>query len=272
MSKIRKAAVEGLFYSSNAEILRNEIEFFLDKAKDSLSVRSAAAVVAPHAGYKYSGAIAAHAYNQFVDKNIETIIILSPSHREYFNGTCIYDGGGYATPLGVVEINRELSDKIIDCSEGTIFYGEAGHIKEHAIEVHLPFLQVALDNIKIVPIVMGEQSVDTIEKLAECLAHFIDNKTVLLVSSDLSHFYSKSDAYKIDSILANHILNTDYKGLQRDLELKRCEACGGGGIVAMLKIGKLLDKGKTQILKRGDSGDVTYDNSEVVGYLSAVMY
>jgi len=124
----------------------------------------------------------------------------------------------------------------------------------------------------IVPIVMGDQNILFVNELAEKLAELITNETLIVASSDLSHFYNKLKANQLDSVVERHIKNFDYNGLQRDLETKKCEACGGGAIVAMMKASDLVKKKKSIILSRSDSGDVSGDNSEVVGYLSAAVY
>ena len=175
------------------------------------------------------------------------------------------------TPLGEVSINKEIVDRLTAGSKN-IFKGIEGHRQEHGIEVHLPFLQFLLNDFKIVPIVMGDQSKIYIDELAENISNNIDSNTLIIASSDLSHFYSRDIAHELDSIIEERINNYDYEGLYKDLQHKRCEACGGGPIIAMMKSLDLIDNNKSVVLDRSDSGDVTRNLDEVVGYLSAAVY
>jgi AmmeMemoRadiSam system protein B len=271
MQTVRPPAVAGMFYPSNRIKLENDIQLMLQNAKSDHSIENIFALIVPHAGYVYSGTTAAYAYNLIKDKAINTVIIISPSHREYFPGVSIYSGDAYETPLGTVQINKSVREMLTSESK-LIFEGKEGHKQEHAVEVHLPFLQIVLKDFSIVPIVIGDQRKTFLYELSDQLTKVIDDKTIIVVSTDLSHFYSKEDANELDSIVEQRIKNLDYEGLQKDLELNTCEACGGGGIVTAMRTADMLNKKNTIILKRSDSGDISGDNSEVVGYLSAVLY
>lgn len=271
MNMIRKPAVAGMFYPADENNLRSEIEQLLSEVEIDAEVENIFGIVAPHAGYKYSGLTAAKAYKLIENKIYETVIVISPSHREYFAGSCIYEGEAYQTPLGVVPINNEIRDKIISGSD-SIFLGNHGHNLEHALEVQVPFLQTVLGDFKIVPIVMGDQNKQYVYDLAARLADVVDNKTLIVASSDLSHFHSKQQANLLDTKVEQSIADFDYEGLLKNLEFKNCEACGGGPIAAMMKAAEMLNHTTSKIIARSDSGDVTGDDSEVVGYLSAVIY
>ncbi len=271
MKNIREPAVAGMFYPESASNLQNEVQQLLNDNKPREKFENVVGIVSPHAGYAYSGRTAAFAYNAVKGKNYKTIIIISPSHREYFAGISIYNGDAYKTPLGEVPINKEMRYELI-LDNKIIFNGINGHRAEHAVEVQIPFLQMLLQDFSIVPIVMGDQNKMFIDELANKLAEVIDDETLIVASSDLSHFHSKEQADKLDSIVEKRIAEFDYDNLQKDLETGKCEACGGGAIVAMMKTADLIKKNKSKILSRTDSGDVTGDNSEVVGYLSAVIF
>jgi MEMO1 family protein len=271
MSRIRKAAVAGLFYPENPVELKAMIDDLLAIGTTGKFYGDIFGIVVPHAGYIYSGLTAAYAFNLIKGKQIHTAVIVSPSHREYFPGISIYDGEGYETPFGIVEINKTIADKL---TEGTneIFYGEIGHKNEHAVEVEIPFLQQITGNIKIVPVVMGDQKPAFINLLSRKLADIYDEGVLIVVSSDLSHYHSREEANALDSLVAKHIKDFEYDKLLVDLELNRCEACGGGPIVSMMRAASERKYNKSLLLNRSDSGDVTGDNSEVVGYLSAVIF
>jgi MEMO1 family protein len=271
MSQLRQPYAAGYFYPSDKYKLKEQIDWLLKTGYKETSFDNISGLVVPHAGYIYSGRTAAFAYNTIKDRTYKTVIIISPSHKEYFPGISIYNGDGYLTPLGEVGINKEFVNYLTEGSKN-IFKGTEGHKQEHAIEVHLPFLQFLFDDFKIVPIVMGDQSKIYIDELSGSISRNIDNNTLIIASSDLSHFYSRVLANELDSIIEERINSYDYERLYRDLTNKRCEACGGGPIVTMMKALDLLKSNKSIVLDRSDSGDITRNLDEVVGYLSAAVY
>lgn len=271
MKTVREPAVAGMFYPASVSKLKEEVQSLLDRYKPEQNFQNVFGIISPHAGYAYSGKSAAYAYNSLSNKKYKTVIIISPSHREYFPGVSIYDGDEYKTPLGNIPLNKEIVRKL--SAEGKfIFEDLKGHRREHAVEVQLPFLQMTMEDFSIVPVVMGDQSKIFIDELAKKLTEVIDGDTLIVASSDLSHFHTKTEADKIDSLVEKRIIDFDFDGLQNDLDKGKCEACGGGGIVAMMKAANFLNVRKAAVLSRSDSGDVTGDENEVVGYLSAVIF
>lgn len=271
MNKIREAHVAGMFYPDDPSELKNLVNGYLKSAKEFSNANHIAGLVSPHAGYIYSGKIAASAYKSIQSKKYKNVIVISPSHREYFKGVSVYSGDAYRTPLGLMRINNELRVKIINTSDD-IFESDKGHGAEHALEVQLPFLQVLFPEIQLLPLVIGSQSNEINSSLAESLAKVVDDETLIVASSDLSHFYPREHAKKIDSLIVDSINAYNYEELQNDLEVKRCEACGGGAIVALLKALRLKSFSKAKVIEYSDSGYITKDESEVVGYLSAIVY
>jgi len=271
MNYVRPAQVAGYFYPSSPEKLRKDINLLLDVTKPKEKFEKIFGIVSPHAGYVYSGKTAAHAYNLLVGKRYKRVVIISPSHSEYFPGISIFEGDAYETPLGIVKVDKDFREKL-ETDDGIIFKGYEGHRREHALEVQIPFLQSVLLDFKIVPIVMGDQSKRNVEVLAKKLSEVSDDETLIVASSDLSHFYSKSQADRLDSIVEKRVRDFDFDSLQNDLEAHTCEACGGGPILALMKAANLKNIRHSMVLSRTDSGDVTGDNKEVVGYLSAVFY
>ena len=271
MVNIRTPHVAGLFYPADPDQLQNEIVKLLDSAKSEKEYNNIFGLVAPHAGYVYSGKTAAYVYNLLRGKTCKRVVVISPSHSEYFPGSSVFKGDGYQTPIGVVEIDNEFASRLVEKSKN-IFRGVEGHRSEHALEVQLPFLQTVLKEFKIVPVVMGDQGKIFVDELAEKLAEVADDETLIVASSDMSHFYSKMDANKLDSVVEERINNFDFNSLQSDLDKKKTEACGGGPIVAMMKAASLRNKNHSTVIHRSDSGDITGDTKEVVGYLSAIVY
>ncbi len=269
--KIRHQQVAGYFYPAEKEKLQRDISLLLNVAKPEKSFNKIFGIVSPHAGYIYSGKTAAYAYNLLKNKSYKTVIVISPSHAEYFPGISIYDGDAYETPLGIVEIDKDMTEKIVNNSK-VIFKGIQGHRKEHALEVQIPFLQSVLKDFKIVPIVMGDQSKMFVDHLVEKISEVVDEETLVVASSDMSHFYSSEEADRLDSVVEQRINDFDFEQLLKDLDDKECEACGGGPIAVMMKAASLKNISKSYVINRSDSGDITGDKSEVVGYLSAVIY
>lgn len=269
--KIRHQQVAGYFYPAEKDKLQEDISLLLKVAEPEQSFNKIFGIVSPHAGYIYSGKTAAYVYNLLKDKSYETVIVISPSHAEYFPGISIYDGEAYETPLGIVEIDQHMVDKLVENSK-LIFRSIQGHRKEHALEVQIPFLQTVLKDFKIVPIVMGDQSKMFVDHLAEKISKVVDEETLVVASSDMSHFYDSSEANRLDSVIEQRINEFDFEQLLKDLDDHECEACGGGPIAAMMKAASLKNINKSLVINRSDSGDITGDKSEVVGYLSAVIY
>ncbi len=275
--KVRQPAVAGLFYPDVPSILNADIERMFENAKDIIGDKKIngeiKAIIAPHAGYMYSGQTAAVAYSLIRGKDYDTVVVVSPSHREYFDAISIYDGKAYKTPLGEIEIDIELAEKLYEKGKGLIEISSYGHKLEHAIEVHLPFLQKALNHFKLVPIVMGDQKADYCFRLGDILGDVLAGRNALLVAStDLSHYYVYDIAVKLDKIVIDDVANFDEVKLMDDLEQQRCEACGGGPTVAVMHAAKKLGADKSEVLYYCNSGDVTGDKTGVVGYLSAVLF
>lgn len=269
--EIRKPVVAGMFYPNNSIKLAQDIEYYLGFSKNEHNFDHVYGLVAPHAGYMYSGKTAGYAYNLLTGRTYKTVIVISPSHREYFPGISVYDGDAYETPLGIVEVDTELREEFVKDSK-VFIKSKKGHGQEHALEVQLPFLQHVLQGFKLLPVVMGDQNKMFIEALAERLAEIINDDILVVASSDLSHYHTQVEANKQDSKIEESINSFNHAQLQEDLTRNYCEACGGGGIVSLMKAlaKKNVEKGLT--LYRTDSSEVSRDRSEVVGYLSAAFY
>ncbi|HET6461193.1 MAG TPA: AmmeMemoRadiSam system protein B [Syntrophales bacterium] len=269
---IRKSVIAGSWYPDRPKVLRADIEEFLLRAPDVKIDGSIRGLIVPHAGYAYSGQIAAIAYKIIKRKAFDAVFVLGPSHRAFFRGVSIYDRGGYETPLGVVPVDVPLAHAIMAQSE-IISYIPAAHSQEHSIEIQLPFLQVVLGKFRFVPIVMGEQDRETCETLARSIVNATNGRNILIVgSSDLSHFHSYEKAVKLDSVVLKRVEKMDGRGLLEDLEKNLSEACGGGPAAVTMMASKKLGADRARLLKYANSGDVTGDRTSVVGYASAVFY
>lgn len=269
--KIRKSAIAGSWYPDKPEMLRSDIARYLQAATGVAVEGKVVGLVVPHAGYLYSGQVAAHAYQVIRGMTFDAVIVIGPSHRVAFQGVSVYDEGGYDTPLGIVSVDRGLVDKILQQSNVVSAIPHVNH-SEHSIEIQLPFLQIMLGGFSFVPLLMGSQDRRTCEDLATAIAVSVGDKRVLLIgSSDLSHFHRYDQAVSMDSNVLSRILNMDPYGLLEDLDNNESEACGGGPTAVVMMACQKLGAKKAKILKYANSGDVTNDRSSVVGYAAAVF-
>lgn len=270
--EIRRSILAGSWYPGRPETLRGDIETYFRNVPEPEIPGRIVGLVAPHAGYAYSGQVAAHAYKLIRNTPYEKVIVISPSHRMHFDGVALWRGAGYETPLGVVPVDQELAQSLLD-ADGPVAEIPAAHAGEHSLEIQLPFLQVALGEFSFVPLVMGTQDERTCRRLAEVITGAVAGlRTLVVGSSDLSHFHSHSEAVRLDSVVLDHLKNFNPDGLLRDLARRSCEACGGGPAAATMMAARALGAERAELLKYANSGDVTGDRREVVGYASAVFY
>jgi MEMO1 family protein len=266
----RDPAVAGMFYPEEGETLRQMVTQLLDRAPGPKVTGSVRGIIAPHAGYIYSGLTAAAAYRTVQGRRYDSVVIIAPSHREYFRGISIYPGDAYETPLGTIPVDAALREELLARSP-RIQADVAGHRDEHAIEVHLPFLQVVLPPFQLLPLVMGEQAREFSLELGRVLADVTVGKNILLIaSSDLSHYHNSRVAEAIEKVLVEDVAEMAANQLMSDLEAGMTEACGGGPIVALLSALGRLGVSSMEILHHTNSGAMTGETKRVVGYLSAV--
>ncbi|UCF06791.1 MAG: AmmeMemoRadiSam system protein B [bacterium] len=274
---VRKPAVAGQFYTDNPTSLRAEIQRYIDAVGTQDTSGDVIAIVSPHAGYMYSGGVAAYGYSLVAGKDYETVVVIAPSHVEYFDFCSVFPGKAYITPLGGIPIDKELvqaiaskSDRVRAAGEGHLF--EAYGRGEHSLEVQLPFLQVVLGSFKLVAIVMGDQRRENIEALGRALGEALEGRNALIVAStDLSHFHNGETARQLDGIFMEELGSFDENGLLQALANKYTEACGGGPTGAAMIAARMLGADRCEILNYAHSGDVTGDTRNVVGYVSAAM-
>jgi hypothetical protein len=272
---IRQPVIAGSWYPGTAPALSAEIDKHLQAAGESGPAGRPAALIVPHAGYAYSGPAAAYSYINIVDKAVGMVILVGPSHRAYFDGVAAYAEGAWETPLGRVEIDEGLARALMARDPDHVKELPSAHAQEHSLEIQLPFLQRVLKpGFRIVPLMMFDHSLPACRRLAQALAGAVgDRDDVLLVAStDLSHFHSDEKAKRLDGVAAKRVANFDPEGLAGDLSAGKCEACGGGPMVAVMLAARELGADTAVVYKYQTSGDVTGDRSQVVGYLAAGFY
>lgn len=270
--EIRPSAVSGMFYSADPGALRNELAALYSRSRPERQLGAVAGVIVPHAGYAYSGLTAARAYSHLAGSSYGTVVLLAPSHRDFFDGISVFPGDAYETPLGPVTIDAGFRNALMEaCPQ--VSPSRKGHTAEHAIEVQLPFLQYLLPEFQMVPLVIGHQTRETCMTLGECLAKVLKGAPALLVaSSDLSHYHTSAVAERLDRTVAEAVSEFDADRLMDIIESGVAEACGGGPMVAAMVALRRLGVHHIAIVHRSTSADVTGDHKNVVGYLSAVAY
>ncbi len=273
LQEIRKAVVAGTWYSSDAEELQNEINGYFENAKLAHIDGEILALVAPHAGYAYSGYTAANAYKQVLGNSYDVVIVIAPSHKEPFAGVSVYNKDGYETPLGVVPVEKAIANAIIDYDPAIRFTME-GHRDEHSLEIQLPFLQIAIPNLKIVPIVIWDYSWENCKLLADAITHAVAGKKVLIVaSSDLYHGYSYADCKTSDGKTLEQVVALQPEKLCQRFEHHDLMACGAGGIVVAEIVAKNLGADGAKIIYQTNSNEVTGNRSGyVVGYGAVAIF
>jgi AmmeMemoRadiSam system protein B len=274
--KIRKPAVSGMFYAGTASELEEQIEWCYKHELgpgaipqvNSKGLREIVAIVVPHAGYYYSGPVAAHAYKELADDGIfDTAVILGPNHTGYGYPVSLWLGASWSTPLGEVEINKELGQRLLG---KVIKADETAHIHEHSIEVQLPWLQHLYKKVKIVPITMLAQDIETARTVGKAISQAGDN-LIIIASSDFTHYEPHSIAMEKDSSVIEAIVALDEEELYKRCENLNCTMCGYGPVASAIVAAKEMKAQKASLLKYATSGDTSGDFSRVVGYGSIVI-
>ena len=278
--EIRKPAVAGTFYPANKEILSRQIEDFLINVEKSGIKGKILSIVAPHAGYVYSGSIAAHSFKELEGRKINSVIIICNAHSAYFPGIVIDGSDAWQTPLGLIKVDKELSGKLVKGDE-IVKYNSSAHRDDHTLEVQLPFLQTVLKgDFKIVPILFGNTESDSYKRLAQLLADNLGKDDIIVISTDMSHYPRYEDANNIDRGTLEIIKKKDVSELERyireiksqDIPEEETLLCGIDGVKVMMELCNLRNA-DIEILKYANSGDSAIgDKSRVVGYCSILMY
>jgi AmmeMemoRadiSam system protein B len=274
--KIRRPAVSGMFYAGTARELEEQIEWCYKHELgpgaipqvNSKGRREIVAIVVPHAGYYYSGPVAAHAYKELADDGIfDTAVILGPNHTGYGYPVSLWTGASWSTPLGEVGINKKLAQRLLG---DVIKADETAHIHEHSIEVQLPWLQHLYKKVKIVPITMMAQDIETAQTVGKTIAQAGDN-LIIIASSDFTHYEPYSVAVEKDSSVIEAIVALDEEELYERCESLNCTMCGYGPVASAIVAAKEMKAQKASLLKYATSGDTSGDFSRVVGYSSIVI-
>jgi len=273
--KIRRPCQAGGFYAGTAESLKTQIEncflheFGPGKIPEIVEGRrQMIGFVCPHAGYMFSGAVAAHAYYKLaLDGKPDVVFLFGPNHGGYGSGLAVMNDGFWRTPLGDVEIDSESANHVVRES-GIVDVDDSAHRIEHSIEVQLPFLQYLYGSkFKIVPICFLMQDLSSAREVGEAVAKVLAGKNgVIIASSDMTHYEPQESAKRKDRMVLEAVEAMDESKLYSVIEAHRISACGYGPIAALIAAAKMLGAKEAKLLCYKTSGDVIGDYSSVVGY------
>lgn len=271
--EIRPPGVAGLFYPADKVNLERDISLFLENAPQVSLPRPVRAMIVPHAGYVYSGGVAARAYRQIIGKKYDVAIIIAPSHHDFFEFISVFPGKALSTPLGDLPLETKLIDELTASHPDIRLSNRGFMLNEHSLEVQLPFLQLSGDKFPLVPLMMGHQNPQFIQILHEALVNVLQGRNFLIVaSSDLSHFYSDVKARELDRVVMDDVSDFSPEQLQNHIEEHKCEMCGFGPAVTAMMVARDYGATSGRVLLYRNSGDVSGNKREVVGYLAGIFY
>jgi AmmeMemoRadiSam system protein B/AmmeMemoRadiSam system protein A len=274
---VRKSAVAGSFYPSNTNVLIQQVDSLL-KAHTKGNFGHIVGLIAPHAGYMYSGRVAGAVYKQIEKIPYKTVVIIGPAHHFFKEGIFIDSSDVYETPLGRIFIDKKLAKKLVK-EHKKIMFERTMFLPEHSIETQLPFLVQTLQrkDFRIVPILIsGTQWEKYAKILAEALSKYYNEELLVVASTDLSHYPPYNIALQMDKEVIEKIINQDIEGYIKTVneteDIVSCRLCGPAGVLTLLYLNKLLTGVSAELIKYENSGDVTEEKSQVVGYCGIIFY
>ena len=272
---LRPSPIAGQWYPGDARRLASSVDDYIQSADLPELDEEIVAIITPHAGHLYSGAVAGYAFAAIKGLRPEVVAVISPMHQPYLEGllTCGHDA--YKTPLGVIPIDKGALRELDHWLQKELGFGATAvrNDREHSLEIELPFLQRALEgHFTLLPVMVRDQSLRITQGLGLSLAKVLkDRKSLLVASTDLSHFYPQEVANVFDREFLDRIANFDPVAVLRAEEEQKAYACGRGAVAAVLWAARGLGADKARILKYATSGDVSGDYHQVVGYGAAII-
>jgi len=278
--RTRKPCVAGTFYPSDkrdllkliGDCFTNELGPGRLPRKEGGLEEGLIALLSPHAGYIYSGPVASHGFLLLSErKRPRTVVVVGPNHTGVGTDVSLYPEGKWLTPLGAIDIDNELTYSLVRRS-ARFSIDDFSHASEHSIEVQLPFLQYVLGEFKLVPICMLDQSQETSLEVGDAIAEaIVGRETLLVASSDLTHYEPAEEARKKDEQVISAVLALDVGGLYSTIASTGSTACGYGPMAIAMRVAQRLGAEKGTLLKYANSGDIMGDNRAVVGYSSVTF-
>ena len=275
IAPVRPSPIAGAWYEGNPKALAHIVDQYLDQAELPELPGDVVAVIAPHAGHKYSGPVAGYAFATVRAKSYDLVAVLSPMHQPYYEPLLTTAHAAYATPLGEVLVDKDLLADLDARLRLVLGNGltPVAYDQEHSLEIELPFLQRALaGEFKLLPVMVRSQSASVSQKLGLALAETLSGKNALVVAStDLSHFYTQEEAVSLDTEMLRRVESFSPENVFSAEKEEQGFACGLGALTAVLWAAKALGADSVKVLRHATSGDVTGDFSSVVGYGAAVV-
>ena len=270
---IKEPNVAGGFYSADPKELSNDIDQYERSAGSVPADRKVLIAIAPHAGYPYSGPVAAYTFKAIAHNHYKTVVIIGPSHFFPFEGASIWSKGSFKTPLGIVPVDEGFAQALIKENPKLQFMPQVFE-REHSVEVEIPFLQKTFEGIHIVPILMGEPDPKVCRDLATALDRLIGQRddVLVLISSDMSHYYPYDVGNRMDALSLQAIKELDPKKFFEGCMSRKMEMCGFVPVTTALILARMRGIKHVEVLKHANSGDTSGDKSRVVGYSSVIFY
>ncbi len=265
---VRRAVVAGQFYPQQPEVLEKDVRKYIDASGIAASPAQVAALVAPHAGYVYSGPTAGFAYARVRGAQPKRIVLLGRSHRYAFRGASIWATGGYESPLGVLPVDVHMAAMLEQEFGGAPL---EAHEVEHTLEVQAPFVQVAIGTVPIVPILFGDEAGEWHVEFGRRLAQYLEPGDLVIASTDLSHYLTEAEANAIDRESTGTILERDPMQLSRGLAAGTCSMCGGAAVVTAMAYANARCAVDWRLLDHRTSARASGDTGHVVGYAAISM-
>ncbi len=269
---VRRSVIAGSWYPGSASALASTIDGFMATVDEEPLEGELKGLISPHAGYSYSGPVAACAYKQLEGKSYPTVVIVSPVHQHYGGRYLVTSKRYYETPSGLVEVDADLVSRLDREVELNFLEQDA----EHSLEIQLPFLQHMLGEFKLLPVMMGDQGLGACRQLSAAVLKALgEGEALLVASSDLAHLYDYQEVIAHDSFVQKYVNDFDAEGLAASLARDEAQACGGGPIVTVMLAAKERGADKAKVLKYMNSGDVTgvkTPGNYTVGYLAGAFY
>ncbi len=276
VSEIRPSPIAGTWYQGQAVALSREVDDYIAAASLPDLPGEVIAIIAPHAGHRYSGPVAGYAFAAVKDRTPETVVVLSPMHHLYPYEFITSAHAAYATPLGKIPIDRGLITDLDQNLKHRLGYGlmAVANDPEHSLEIELPFLQRAIrTSFSLLPVMLRQQTRSSARQMGQALAELLKDRNFLLVAStDLSHFHKQADAVRLDSAMLAQVEAFSPDGIFDLEESGGGEACGFGALAAVLWAAQGLGADGVRVLKHATSGELTGDFQRVVGYGAAVVF
>jgi AmmeMemoRadiSam system protein B len=278
MLDVRPSPIAGQWYEADPEMLARNVDEYLDDVQLPELDGEVIAIIAPHAGHAYSGAVAGYAFAALRGQNPDLVAVIAPMHHPYFEPLITTAHDAYSTPLGEVPVDKDALLELDEILKSELGFGlsPVSNDKEHSVEIELPFLQRSLSSErskwKLLPVMVRAREPRVSEGLGEALAKVLqDKKFALIASTDLSHFYNHKTALTYDRTMLNEIESFNPEGAFDVERAGKGFACGLGAFTAVMWASRELGADRVEVLRHATSGDVTGDYSSVVGYAAAVI-